>query len=279
MNDGSPADGGLPGGDPRPDTIALYNAFATSYDESFEARSLRRVYDSVAWSHIENKLPAAPSLIVDVGCGTGRWVERCLALGHRVIGIEPAPAMQHILLERFSGRDFTLLACSVEDADVLDESASVVIAMGSLQYVADPAEAVQRMQRWLTPGGLFFAHVDGLVALTLELLRLGKTEEALLRLKNGWGVFKHEDYAARLNLFDRARLANLLASAGLIDIETRGLLITPAALGRPGSEALLAADEAAFLAMEQALSQSPSMTDAGKHVLSWGRRPDIEPKR
>ncbi len=259
--------------DPRPDTIALYNAFATSYDESFEALSLRRVYDSVAWSHIEAKLPPTPSLIVDVGCGTGRWVERCLALGHQVIGIEPAPAMQNILRERFSGRDFTLLACSVEDADVLAESASIVIAMGSLQYVTDCAAAVQRMRGWLTPGGLLFAHVDGLVALTLELLRLGKTEEALLRLKNGWGIFKHENYAARLNLFDRTRLANLLAEAGLIDIETRGLLITPAALGRPASEALLAADETAFMAMEQALSQSASMADAGKHVLAWGRRP------
>ncbi len=274
MTDQSRKEGDFKGETSSPDTIALYDAFAKSYDESFEARSLRRVYDSIAWSHIESRLPTAPSVIVDVGCGTGRWVERCLALGHHVIGIEPAPAMQHILRERFSGRDFTLLACGVEDADIAEERAHIVLAMGSIQYVTEPAKIAQQIRRWLAPGGRFFAHVDGLVALTLELLRLGKTDEALLRLKNGWGIFRHDEYTARLNLFDRARLAGLLADAGLVDIETRGLLITPAALGRQGSEALLAEDEAAFLAMEQALSQSPSMTDAGKHVLAWGRRPD-----
>lgn len=251
----------------------MYNAFAATYDESFEAGSLRRAYDDIAWAHIKNLLPTEPSVIVDVGCGTGRWVERCLALGHQVIGIEPAPAMQDILRERFSQRNFTLLPCAVEDADVPNDDAAIVIATGSLQYVADPEHVVQRMNCWLKPGGLLFAYADGLVALTLELLRLGKTEEALLRLKNGWGVFTLDQHTARLNLFDRARLSGLLADAGLVDIETRGLLVTPAALGRQASEALLAADEVAFFALEQALSQSPSMTDAGKHVLAWGRRP------
>lgn len=155
----------------------------------------------------------------------------------------------------------------------MEDTADVVLAMGSIQYATSPALVAQRMRKWLAPGGLFVAHVDGLVALTLELLRLGKTDEALLRLTNGWGVFKYEQHAARLNLFDRASLNGLLVDAGLVDIEMRGLLITPAALGRQGSEALLAEDESAFLALEQALSQSPSMTDAGKHVLAWGRRP------
>lgn len=254
-------------------TISLYDAFAADYDASFEARSLRRVYDTLAWEQAARLLPAAPSVVIDVGCGTGRSVARCLAAGHRVTGIEPAPAMREVLAGKFEGGAFTLLEAGVEDAVLEPGSADVVLAMGSVQYAADPAAALRRMASWLRPGGAMFVYVDGLVALTLELLRLGRADEALKRLADGWGVFSYEGHAAKLHLYDRAGLVALLAGAGLEGVETRGLLVSVSALGRAACEAAMAEDEAAFMALERTLAGSAAMTDAGKHLMAWGRRP------
>jgi hypothetical protein len=129
------------------------------------------------------------------------------------------------------------------------------------------------MASWLKPGGALCAYVDGLVALTLELLRIGRTEEALRRLADGWGVFSHAGHEARLQLFDRATLIATLEAAGLRRVEARGLLVTISALGREACEAALARDEAAFMALERTLAGSAAMADAGKHVIAWGRRP------
>jgi SAM-dependent methyltransferase len=253
--------------------LGLYDAFAADYDDSFEAVSLRRTYDRLAWEHVERLLPGSPGLVVDVGCGTGRAVARCLAAGHRVIGLEPAPGMRAVLARKFDDPRFTLLATGVEDAELPLGEADAVIALGSVQYAADPAAAIRRMASWLKPGGALCAYVDGLVALTLELLRIGRTEEALRRLADGWGVFSHAGHEARLQLFDRATLIATLEAAGLRGVEARGLLVTISALGREACEAALARDEAAFMALERTLAGSAAMADAGKHVIAWGRRP------
>lgn len=251
----------------------LYSAFASDYDSSFDAPSLRNVYDEVAWQLLAPLLPPNSSTILDIGCGTGRWVARCLALEHRVIGIEPAPGMQRVIRDKVYGPNFTLIPTRVEEANIPNESVDVVLAMGSLQYVIDPLATIERVVGWLRPGGLLALHVDGLVALTLELLRLGRTDEALERLNAGWGVFSFGEERARLHLFDARRLVSLLMMSGLTCVEARGLLVTPTGMGRGWCEAEVARDIVEFTALEARFSSFATMADAGKHIMAWGRRP------
>ena len=252
-------------------TVQLYDAFAESYDNAFDGPSLRRIYDALAWEHVATRLPSGPATIVDVGAGTGRWAARCLERGHKVICIEPSPAMCAVLRQKFACQPCRIVEASVEDADVGVGVADAVLAMGSLQYSAKPDEAVARMRQWLRPGGLFCAHVDGLKALTLELLRLGRIDEALQRMEQRHGVFTYGAHQAPLHLFDDAGLRSLLTQAGFAEVDTRGLLITPSAWGRERSAAELGRDEAAFAALERRLSASPALADFGKHLIAWGR--------
>jgi SAM-dependent methyltransferase len=255
------------------DSTALYDEMASSYDAIFEDQSYRRAYDLLAGEFIAARLPAAPGLIVDAGCGTGRWAARWLALGHRVIGIEQSPQMIASLRQKNLGPAFQLIRASMAEADVEDSSADLVIAMGSIQYLADPAAALRRFVRWLKPGGQVCIYTDSLMAIVLELFRMGRSEEALLRLETRKGEFRHGETAAELHLFNREALTDLLSGAGLAEVACHGLLVMASAWDKQRCTEAFAADEAAYLALERRLMADPAMTDAGKHIIASARRP------
>lgn len=254
------------------DSRALYNAFAAGYDAAFEA-SHRRAYDRIAWEHVWRLLPPSPGVIVDAGCGTGRWTGELLALGHRVIGIEPAPEMLRVLRAKRFGPGFTLIAGSMEEVRLEPGSADLVMAIGSLQYTRDPAAIIRQLAGWSKPGGSVCVQVDSLVALVLELIRMGRAEEAVLRLETRRGVFTLAGAEADLHLFDAATLRRHFAAAGLTEIACHGLLVTSSAWGREGCAEALRSDELGFLALERKLADTPAMADAGKHLFVSGRRP------
>ena len=75
----------------------LFDQLAANYEEHFAA-SHRRAYDALAWEVVARHLPETAGLVVDVGCGIGRWVERFLALGHRERAARPQPGNREVKL-------------------------------------------------------------------------------------------------------------------------------------------------------------------------------------
>lgn len=253
----------------------LYDALAPAYEEHFTAPH-RAAYDELAWERVASLLPAPPATVVDAGCGVGRWARRLLALGYRVTGIEQSPGMISELSRRPPGAGFTLVRGSM-DAVSLPADAALVLAMGSLQYTADPAATVAHLAGWLRPGGVLAVLADSLVGLVLELLRDGRTEEALDRLARRRGVWRHNGHEADLHLLDRAALAAAFRAAGLVDVQASGLLVTAAVHDRPTLTRLLTADRDAHLALERRLAADPVLADAGKQLLVTGERPAVAP--
>lgn len=94
-------------------SVEFFDSLAPEYDAHFMTTH-RRAYDELAWEVVAHLLPQSRGVVVDVGCGIGRWVPRFLALGHRVIGIEQSPAMAATANRRF-GRHarFTLIGGDV----------------------------------------------------------------------------------------------------------------------------------------------------------------------
>lgn len=254
------------------DSLALYDCFAADYDVAFAAANHRKAYDLLAWEQVAALLPRSPGIIVDAGCGTGRWIGRLLSLGHRVIGIEQSPNMIAALLEKGFGSGFELIAQGMEAAQIPPASADLVMAIGSVQYTRDPGEMIRRFAAWTKPGGHICVMMDSLVALVVELMRLGKVEEALTRLRSGRGVFALGDTQADLFLYDSRTLRSQFAAAGLVDLACRGLLVSSSAWGSAGCSKAMASDEAAFLALERELASHPQMADCGKHLFASGRR-------
>jgi SAM-dependent methyltransferase len=255
------------------DSVALYDEMAQSYDAIFEEQTYRRAYDLLAGEYVTRLLPATPGLIVDAGCGTGRWAASWLARGHSVIGIEQAPRMIASIRRKNLGPSFRLVEASMTEAEVEESTADLVVAMGSIQYLADPAAAMSRFVRWLKPGGRVCVYTDSLVSIVLELFRMGKREEALLRLATRRGQFRFGDVAAELHLFNRESLVDLFARAGLTELSCGGLLIMQSVWDKQRCSDAFAADEAGYLDLERQLTADPAMADTGKHIIAVGRKP------
>ena len=255
----------------------LYSALANSYPEHFEIPH-RRAYDTLAWERVRRLLPERGP-VVDAGCGVGRWVGRLLGMGYDVIGIEQAPGMIAELRRAGYGRGFTVIGESMETAEVAQGSAGMVLALGSLQYTRDPAATVRRFAGWLRPGGTVVALVDSLVALVIELLRQGRTEEALERLRTRVGSWSVAGCQADMHLMDRDRLRQIFEGAGLREVQVSGLLATAAPVGRELLNERLESDWDGHLALERELSAHPVLADVGKQLLATGRRPATGPGR
>lgn len=255
-------------------SAALYDALATTYDEHF-AVPHRRAYDDLAWELVCPLLPAVPGRVVDVGCGIGRWARRLIDLGHVVVGIEPAPAMAARARERITSTRFELVEQPMELADLPARQADAVLAMGSLQYAEQPEQALQRLVRWVRPGGAVAVLVDSLVALVIELLAAGKVDEALARLETRQGTWVQDGLRADHHLFDSARLWRAFEGAGLVDIEVRGLLVSWSAFGREEMLDRLNRDRTRQMALEHRLMGNPEVTDLAKQLYASGRAPGV----
>ena len=250
----------------------LYDALAADYDAHFVAPH-RRAYDELAWEICAAAVGAAPADVVDIGCGAGRWAERLAAAGHRVTGIEPAPAMAAAARRRLAGSGVTLVESRVEDAVLPAGSVDVVLAMGSLQYATDPGAAIARCAGWVRPGGAVCVLLDSRQALVLELLAAGRTDEALERLVTRRGVWQVGPHAADLHLLDAAELTGVVRAAGLDVERLAGLLVGASAHGRAGLLTRLERDYPAQLAIERRLAAEPALADLGKQLLVIARKP------
>jgi SAM-dependent methyltransferase len=255
-------------------SAALFDRLADRYDELFAAPH-RKAYDDLAWRWVSALLPERPGVVVDAGCGVGRWAARIVERGHRVIGVDSAPAMAGAARARAAqlGGRFTVLAASMSDVELPAASADLVLAMGSLQYTKDPAAVVARFVTWLRPGGAVAILVDSLVALVMERVRDGDVEDAEAMMASRRGTWRHGGEAAALRLLDRAELTAMLVEAGLVDVRSHGLLVSAGVNGVPFLVEALAHDGDAQWERELRLSAVPDMADLGKHLLVTGRKP------
>lgn len=262
----------------------LYDLLSGTYEEHFDVPH-RRLYDQLAWERVEALLgdtartAERPLVVVDAGCGVGRWARRFVGLGCSVVGIEQSPGMLAQLRHRPPGPGFTLVDRPMQEVARADlfgpdgAGADAVVAMGSLQYTPDPEATVAALASWLREGGFLAVLVDSLVCLALELVGSGRDDEALERLSTGRGVWRVEDREADLHLLDRDRLVAAFHRAGLVDVRAAGLLVSAGALGREGLLSRATQDYDGLIALERRLADLPVLADAGKQLLVTGRRP------
>lgn len=80
-----------------PDDPALtyYESHAASFADGYETLSLETAHPALI-SLIADSFGARPLAVLDVGAGTGRDASWFAAHGHRIVAVEPSPAMQQI---------------------------------------------------------------------------------------------------------------------------------------------------------------------------------------
>jgi SAM-dependent methyltransferase len=96
---------------------------------------------------LENKL------VLDVGCGMGRFAEVATRWGARVVGIDLSAAAE-VAAKNLADRDFVAFQADVFALPFAPESFDVIYSVGVLHHTPDCEAAVKALAKYLKPGGV-----------------------------------------------------------------------------------------------------------------------------
>ncbi len=143
------------------DAMEQFENWSRGYDRSI----LQRLLFGPSHARLAQELPVAhPVRVLDVGCGTGQFLERLLCEGRaaQVWGLDLCSAMlRHGVarLRRFNGSAHIVQADS-EAIPFRDDVFDVVTCSNCFHHFPDQQRAVDEMYRVLKPGGRLMI-VDG----------------------------------------------------------------------------------------------------------------------
>jgi ubiquinone/menaquinone biosynthesis C-methylase UbiE len=123
-----------------------YRTWAETYDQP--GNQLVDLEQPVVHEILQS-LPAG--LALDVACGTGRHTRYLAQLGHRVIGVDSAPAMLDRAAANVPGA--SLAQAELHQLPIPDHTVDVIVCALALTHVPDLAAALTEFARVLRPGG------------------------------------------------------------------------------------------------------------------------------
>jgi SAM-dependent methyltransferase len=95
----------------------------------------------------------AGKLVLDVGCGMGRFAEVATRWGARVVGIDLSAAAE-VAAKNLADRDFIAYQADVFALPFAPESFDVIYSVGVLHHTPDCEAAVKTLGKYLKPGGI-----------------------------------------------------------------------------------------------------------------------------
>lgn len=125
-----------------------YDSMATVYDSHYD-QSQGQIY----YNHIcENIMPNIPKggKLLDLGCGTGLFMRRYIALGGEAVGLDISRGMVIKGSEKCSA-DF--MTGNAEVLPFRDESFDAVTSLLAFSYLQNPKDMLEESFRILKPGG------------------------------------------------------------------------------------------------------------------------------
>ena len=132
---------------------AYWDAEAARFDDEPD-HGLRDPDTRAAWGRLlAEHLPPAPSDVVDLGCGTGTLALLLSEAGHRVRGLDFAPAMVAAARRKTAGRGVEVVEGDAAEPPYAPGSCDVVLSRHVLWAMPDPSAAVARWVALLRPGG------------------------------------------------------------------------------------------------------------------------------
>lgn len=91
-------------------------------------------------------------LVLDVGCGMGRFAEVATRWGARVVGIDLSAAAE-VAAKNLADRDFVAFQADVFALPFAPESFDCIYSMGVLHHTPDCEKAFKTLPQYLKPGG------------------------------------------------------------------------------------------------------------------------------
>ena len=159
---------------PQPARAQLVASYGEEYYKGWRdlrPRARRRMWERRLWQ-LESRLPAwladrpARGELLDVGCGTGAFLEAARRRGWKIAGTEISPeaaraASRLLGVEVFCGE----LASARLESDRFD----LVTLWHVLEHVADPSATLSECARVLSPGGVMVVAVPNVESRVFNL--------------------------------------------------------------------------------------------------------------
>jgi SAM-dependent methyltransferase len=136
--------------------------------------------------------------LLDVGCGSGLFLERMRDFGWQVTGVEPDAAAASAANERLG--DDAVIVAHVDDPTLAPASFDAVTLSHVIEHVPDPVGTLRSCRDLLAPAGT-------LVCVTPNTRSLGA--------RSFGASWLHWDPPRHLNVFDVASLERAIREAGL----------------------------------------------------------------
>ncbi|NLZ29283.1 MAG: methyltransferase domain-containing protein [Methanomicrobiales archaeon] len=184
-----------------------YDEVADIYDDRYDGRRGRSYHRHIS-DHVMSMLPEG-GLLLDLGCGTGLFVERYIKEGGRAMGLDISPEMVRRGRWRCPGSGFC-----VGTAEVLPFRDGAFDALASLlafSYVPDPGAMLAESYRVLKPGGRIAICTLSRTVFTSIVPVVYQVGEMVGMKKVGVGDFDERYYT-------NGELAGLLEEAGFADV-------------------------------------------------------------
>lgn len=124
-----------------------YQTTQLDHDQVRESESHFRMKTGFRREELEGKL------VLDVGCGMGRFAEVATRWGATVIGIDLSNAAE-VAAKNLSDRPFKAFQADVFQLPFAPESFDAIYSIGVLHHTPDCEAAVKALGKYLKPGGL-----------------------------------------------------------------------------------------------------------------------------
>ncbi|MCX3063119.1 class I SAM-dependent methyltransferase [Streptomyces beihaiensis] len=143
-----------------PETID-WDATAAAFDDQPD-HGLRDPEVRAAWAgRLADWLPTRPGRVLDLGCGTGSLSLLAAERGHRVTGVDSAPAMLEHAHRKLAGRDAEFLLGDAARPPVRQGAYDVVLVRHVLWTLPEPEAVLRRWLGLLAPAAGRLVLVEG----------------------------------------------------------------------------------------------------------------------
>ena len=151
------------------------------------------LYEESCWCYIKTVLPkVGESLILEAGCGTGRWVERLAPLGYQMVLSDLSPEMVRCARDKverlgLSDRVVAYHVLDICDMHALPEASfDLALALGGpLTLCRDSKLAVSELCRVTKPGGYVICDSGNRYRTALDMVRENELSQLVRVLDTG----------------------------------------------------------------------------------------------
>jgi ubiquinone/menaquinone biosynthesis C-methylase UbiE len=187
-----------------------YNAVADTYDIHYDHNRGRNYHTRLS-NHLIRALPEGGTLL-DIGCGTGLFVEKYIRHGGTAVGIDISERMVCQARKRCTGCEF--IVGNGGQIPFCDGSFDAISSVLVFSYVKEPEEMLAETFRVMKPGGAIALCTLGKKLLTRSIPALYQIGE---KIKVKHVVMK--DFGERY--YNEEEMQVLFSQAGYTDIKVK----------------------------------------------------------